>query len=227
MTNTATQRRISTIDRPRPIVRPSPVTPSRFEAPLVEPQPSAPQPLLHRLAQGGDAAVREALDTFGALVWSIARRHHLDRSEAEDAVQEAFIDVWRTAARFDPAQGSEATFVATIAHRRCIDRHRRAEARPRFEDVGPVLERGSTCDDEVVEREEEGDLVRKELAGLRPQQRRVLELGFLGGLSHSQIAERLGMPLGTVKTHARRGLRRLKEALEQTSLAESTLPKTA
>jgi RNA polymerase sigma-70 factor (ECF subfamily) len=173
------------------------------------------------LAGGDDAAVQEALDTFGPLVWSIARRHHIDRSEAEDAVQEVFLDLWRTAARFDPAQGSEATFVATVAHRRCIDRHRRADARPRFEDAGPAFERGSAPDDEIVEREEEGDIVRRELAALRPQQRLVLELAFLLGLSHSQIAERLGMPLGTVKTHARRGLRRLKEALEETSLAAS------
>jgi RNA polymerase sigma-70 factor (ECF subfamily) len=235
MTKTAKLRRITT----RESHRASPVHPTGASAtvPQFAPSESRPAsgaterraaavpelPLLHRLAQGGDAAVREALETFGTLVWSIARRHHVDRSEAEDAVQEVFLDLWRTAARFDPAQGSEATFVATIAHRRCIDRHRRAEARPRFEEVGPGFDRGGAPDDESVEREEEGDLVRRELAALRPQQRTVLELGFLGGLSHSQIAERLGMPLGTVKTHARRGLRRLKEALLETSLAASVV----
>lgn len=238
MTKTAKLRRITTRERRHPsharqtsapatVAAVPPFAPSESESanPITEVRAAAtpPLPLLHRLAQGDDAAVREALATFGTLVWSIARRHHVDRSEAEDAVQEVFLDLWRTAARFDPAQGSEATFVATIAHRRCIDRHRRAEARPRFEDIGPAFDRGGAPDDETVEREEEGDLVRRELAALRPQQRTVLELGFLGGLSHSQIAERLGMPLGTVKTHARRGLRRLKEALLETSLAASAV----
>jgi RNA polymerase sigma-70 factor, ECF subfamily len=155
---------------------------------VVEPTSALPEgaPLLHRLCAGERAAVDEALATWGPLVWSIARRHHPDRTEAEDAVQEIFIDLWRTARRFDPAVGSEATFVATVAHRRCIDRHRRTQARPRYEDVEPAL-----------------------------------EMSFLKGLSHSQISDVLGMPLGTVKTHARRGLKKLREQLEGTGLAAS------
>lgn len=173
-----------------------------------------------------------ALAAWGPLIWSIARRHHNDRTEAEDAVQEIFTDLWRTAGRFDPTMGSEATFVGTIAHRRCIDRHRRTQARPRFEDIAAA--EGSASNDLAprdrdamdpgyaeVEREDERTLLREHLASLRPIQRRVIELCFFKGQSHSQIAAALEMPLGTVKTHARRGLKRLREQLEGTTLAAS------
>lgn len=221
MTTTRRAPNSKTSSRSRaPLVRP--VEPEASARPSAAAQPDEPRaPLLHRLAGGDPEAVREALDTFGTLVLSIARRHHADRGEAEDAVQEIFVDLWRTGVRFDPNQGSEATFVATVAHRRCIDRHRRAEARPRFEDIETSPERAVESQVAQVESEEESDLVRGELARLRAPQRRVLELSFLAGLSHSQIAEVLGMPLGTVKTHARRGLQRLQDALSGTSLAAS------
>ncbi|QDU83463.1 ECF RNA polymerase sigma factor SigK [Planctomycetes bacterium Pla163] len=190
-----------------------------------EQEPATPlpedAPLLHRLCAGERAAVDESLATWGPLVWSIARRHHPDRTEAEDAVQEIFIDLWRTARRFDPAVGSEATFVATVAHRRCIDRHRRTQARPRYEDVEPALDRVGSEGVDTVELADQAEVLHEQLETLRPIQRRVIEMSFLKGLSHSQISDVLGMPLGTVKTHARRGLKKLREQLEGTGLAAS------
>lgn len=188
--------------------------------------------LLQRIGRGESDAVEAALDAFGPLVWSIARRHHPDRGEAEDVVQEVFIDLWRTASRFDPSMGAESTFVGTIAHRRCIDRHRRAQARPRFEDVEPALDGAGielggadpALRDQglaTVEREDERTALERHLRALRPIQRRVIEMCFFQGRSHSQVADLLEMPLGTVKTHARRGLKRLREQLEGTGLAAS------
>src|SRR5512133_2795665 len=81
--------------------------------------------ILDRVARGDQKAVRQCIDEFGGLVWAIARRMTRSRADAEDAVQEIFIDVWRSAARFDAAQGSEKVFVTTIARRRLIDRIRR------------------------------------------------------------------------------------------------------
>lgn len=228
--------------RPRPTERsgarpahaaPAPQRPTPAPSPTSASDEDEGLTLLQRVGRGESDAVERALEAWGPLVWSIARRHHHDRAEAEDAVQEIFIDLWRTAARFDPAMGSEATFVGTIAHRRCIDRHRRAQARPRFEDVEPALD-GAGQEQQLetdaalsdaglarVEQVDERAALEEHLALLRPIQRRVIELCFFKGQSHSQIAELLEMPLGTVKTHARRGLKRLRDQLDGTGLAAS------
>src|SRR5512145_3131135 len=83
------------------------------------------QSILERVARGDSKAVRECIDEFGGLVWAIARRMARTRADAEDAVQEIFVDVWKSAGRYDPSQGSEKVFVTTIARRRLIDRLRR------------------------------------------------------------------------------------------------------
>lgn len=160
---------------------------------------------------------------FRGLIWSLARRLCPDPTEAEDAVQEIFIDVWRSAGRFDPAIASEATFVATIARRRLIDRSRRRRRRPEapveIEAIEGVLAQGGDRGEEDVshesrhERREIAALAQDALERLRPEQRRVLLLSIRQGQSHEQIATSTGLPLGTVKTHARRGLIRLRELL--------------
>ena len=169
---------------------------------------------LERVAAGDEAAVAECLDRFGALVWSLARRLAPGRDEAEDAVQEIFVDVWKSAARFDPKMGSETAFVATIARRRLIDRARRAGRRPDLSDLPETLPDETRAAEETVELCDEAALAKRELETLRPEQRRVLRLAIWDGLSHSQIAEHLSLPLGTVKTHVRRGLTRIREQIE-------------
>jgi RNA polymerase sigma-70 factor (ECF subfamily) len=128
------------------------------------------------------------------------------RADAEDAVQEIFIDVWRSAGRFDAAQGSEKVFITTIARRRLIDRIRRGKMNQMMDSVESLedvkwAEPGN--DGEVrVEAERAAAVV----ARLRPDQCKVLRMGLLEGMTHSEIATATGMPLGTVKTQMRRGL---------------------
>lgn len=162
--------------------------------------------VLDRVARGDSKAVRECIDEFGGLVWAIARRMTRSRADAEDAVQEIFVDIWRSASRFDPTQGSEKVFITTIARRRLIDRIRRSrmshlmDSEESLEDVR-WAEPGN--DGEIrVEAERAAAVV----ARLRPEQRKVLRMGLLEGLTHSEIATATGMPLGTVKTQMRRGL---------------------
>ena len=149
---------------------------------------------------------------FSGLVWSIARKLSADPSDAEDAVQEVFIDLWRSAHRFDPEKGTETTFVATIARRRLIDRGRRRQRRPEVPGVDEAVAAPNPTpqDSDVKDR---AAMVDRAMGALRPEQRRVLQLAIHHGASHEQIATSTGMPLGTVKTHARRGLIRLRDIL--------------
>jgi RNA polymerase sigma-70 factor (ECF subfamily) len=169
--------------------------------------------ILQRIAAGDSAAVDECLQQYGGLVWSLARRFCPDHAEAEDAVQEVFVDVWRSAGRFDESVGSEPTFITMIARRRLIDRHRK---RTRQVDTAVLVEEALPGEEEKkdqVEFAEDVAQAREALKQLRSEERRVLELSIYEGLSQSRIAEVTEMPLGTVKTHARRGLIRLRELL--------------
>jgi RNA polymerase sigma-70 factor (ECF subfamily) len=152
------------------------------------------------------------MERFSGLVWSIARKLSADPSDAEDAVQEVFIDLWRSAHRFDPDKGTETTFVATIARRRLIDRGRRRQRRPEVPGIDDGIAVQEPSDDRTDIRERAA-LVNRAMGSLRPEQRRVLQLAINHGATHEQIATSTGMPLGTVKTHARRGLMRLREVL--------------
>jgi RNA polymerase sigma-70 factor (ECF subfamily) len=172
--------------------------------------------LLQRVGQGDSQAVAECLDRFGGLVWSLARKLIGNPSEAEDAVQEVFIELWKNASRYDPSVASEATFVTMIARRRLIDRRRRQSRRPESDSV-PVDElpvANGVNDHRRVDLADDAARATRAIAELRPQQRQVLELAVCEGWTHQNIADRLQMPLGTVKTHVRRGLTRVREMLE-------------
>lgn len=176
-----------------------------------------PEDLLPAVARGDAAAVKACLDRYGALVWSLARRMCRSGADAEDAVQEIFVSVWKNAARFDPEKGSEVTFIATIARRRLIDRMRHAGRRPAPGgiDAGAGM---AVTDDTVgatVEQREEVQIASRALSELSEDQRRVLQMSIGHGLSHEKIAEATGIPLGTVKTHIRRGLIRVRGLLEE------------
>jgi RNA polymerase sigma-70 factor (ECF subfamily) len=172
-----------------------------------------PECLLHDVAAGKADSIDACLRRFSAPVWQLARRVLGSEHDTEDAVQEIFLDVWRSAERFDPRAGSELTFVLTIARRRLIDRTRRRQRIPAPDEaaVETVTELGSAM--AGVETRDESARVAAAMAQLRPEQRSVLEASFLAGQTHSQIAAETGMALGTVKTHARRGLRRVRELL--------------
>ena len=146
-------------------------------------------------------------------MWSIARKLCSNYADAEDAVQEVFIEVWRHADRFDPQIASESTFITMIARRRLIDRLRRRGRELDTASVQEEMVESTSRHEEQTEIEEEAARAREYMQQLRPQQRQVLELSITHGLSQSQIAEATDLPLGTVKTHARRGLMRLRELL--------------
>ncbi len=172
--------------------------------------------ILGLVAAGDPDAVRACMDRYSGLVWSLARRFCFNPADAEDAVQEIFLDIWRSAARFDSGVASEATFVAMIARRRLIDRRRRASREGNLADVAinsirVQPERG----EEQLAKREQAVMAAEAIEKLRPEQQRVLRLSVYQGLSHERIAEATGLPLGTVKTHVRRGLIRIREIVGQ------------
>ncbi|MGA2778585.1 MAG: sigma-70 family RNA polymerase sigma factor [Steroidobacteraceae bacterium] len=170
--------------------------------------------VLQRIASGDPAAVRACIDQYGALIWSLSRRLSRTPSDAEDATQEIFLDIWKSAGRFDVTQGSEKMFVAMIARRRLIDRLRKTSAEPPM-DGDAELETISWSDPGTAsETASEAELAARAMRELKPEQREVLELGLLHGLSQSEIASRLGVPLGSVKSLMRRGLIKIREFMQ-------------
>ena len=171
------------------------------------------QAILQRIAVGDRTAVQECLDRYGGLIWSIARKMLRDQDEAEDAVQEIFIDIWKSASRFDPSMASETTFVAVLARRRLIDRIRSSARRISADSLDDVLLEPFTRADKHMQLAAEANQAAEAMRALRPEQQQVLRLSIIQGMSHQEISEATGMPLGTVKTHARRGLIEVREYL--------------
>jgi RNA polymerase sigma factor (sigma-70 family) len=171
------------------------------------------QAILHRIAAGDGTAVQDCLNAYGGLVWSIARKMLRSQEDAEDAVQEIFVDVWKNAERYDDAQSSETTFIAMIARRRLIDRIRFMNRRISADSIEDVPTEPFTRSDEKMQVCIEAKEVAQVMKGLRPEQRQVLYLSIVQGMSHQEISDATGMPLGTVKTHARRGILQAREAL--------------
>lgn len=181
--------------------------------------------LLPRVAAGDAGAVRACIDRYAGLILALARRLSITGADADDAMQEIFVELWKSASRFDPAIAPEAAFVAMIARRRLIDRRRRLD---RQDDRASLSEatagaaavdswRGPLGSDaegpsRAASREESGRAAQA-LDQLTPEQQRVLRLSIQAGMSHETISNALNMPLGTVKTHARRGLMRLRQLL--------------
>jgi len=174
--------------------------------------------LLERIATGDERAVQECMDRYGGLVWSICRRLCRNLEDAEDAVQEVFIDIWSSASRFDRAVAAEETFVAMIARRRVIDRWRRKRREPRAEGILEGADPAAPVDENEVDIRDEASRIQALMTRLRPEQRTVLDLSIFQGLSHRDIAGQLDLPLGTVKTHVRRGLMRVREMLGEDPL---------
>ena len=166
----------------------------------------APRDLVRRLAAQDQSALAEFYDRFAPLVNALALRILRDSSDAEDVVQEVFLQAWRQAERFDPARGSPEAWLCTIARTRAIDRLRRRSSRREQPEESAPPPAGSP-------RNEEALAVRAAIAGLSEDQRRALELAYYEGLTQTEIATRLGEPLGTIKTRIRTAMIRLREAL--------------
>ncbi len=175
--------------------------------------------LLVRIGEGDASAVRPLIDAYGGLVWSIVRARFPgsgQQRDAEEVVQDVFASIWKDAARFDPARGSEKTFIAVIARRRVIDRLRRngssqesaveADRLDGHIDGKPMP--GLTSDAEEVRK------ASRALESLPQPQRMVLRLFIVSGQTHEQISAATGVPLGTVKSHIRRGLARVREEVQ-------------
>jgi RNA polymerase sigma-70 factor (ECF subfamily) len=169
--------------------------------------------VLARVAAGEEVAMRECIDVFGGLVWSLALRSTQHRQEAEDAVQDIFLSIWRVAERYRPELGSETVFVATIARRHLIDRFRRRPMAMQSldDEEAPV----QVAIHDSPESASDLDRVRERLHLLKPEERKLLDWAFLRGMTQSEIATATGMPLGTVKSHMRRGLLRLRALLDE------------
>lgn len=167
--------------------------------------------VLPRIAAGEPAAVADCIARYGGLVWSLARRFLGNPADAEDAVQDVFIELWKNAARYDPARSSEPTYITMIARRRLIDRKRKAGRTPALQPLPdePPGVRGT----DRIEVEDEAAKAAAVLGELRDDERRVIQMAVYQGLTHEEIAAATGLPVGTVKTHIRRGLIRVRERL--------------
>jgi len=177
--------------------------------------------LLSLVASSDDQALAELYDRFGGVAYGLAFRILRDESLAQDAVQEAFLAVWRTADRFLAERAKASTWILTLVHRRAVDLVRRQERR-RGEPLESVPE--PVASEQVEEQATirfQRQVVQEALRRLPPEQREALELGYYAGLTQSELAERLGQPLGTIKSRMFTGLTRLKDLLAQAGLEES------
>ncbi len=176
--------------------------------------------LLTRIANGDKTAVSECVDRYGGLLFALASRFTRSQADAEDAVQEVFIDLWKSAGRFKPTIASEQTFVSVIARRRLIDRARRRKLDLTSINVEQLV--GSTGDvGRELEVHDEASKATTILDQLPGDQCQAIRLAVFGGLSHSQIAAVTGLSLGTVKTHIRRGLITIRQQLGVSSAVKT------
>ncbi|MCC6675598.1 MAG: sigma-70 family RNA polymerase sigma factor [Phycisphaerales bacterium] len=178
--------------------------------------------ILQRIAGGQSGAIRECLDRYGDFVWSLAHRYLSAMGEdVDDAVQEIFIELWRSAPRFDPAIGSEPAFIATIAHRRLISRQRRA-GRRRTVPVESIAEPAARAQlRDPAQLRDEARSAAEAFRRLSDEERHIIELSLYHGLTHERIAAHINIPVGTVKTRIRRGLIRLREFMSEPAAGEA------
>ena len=176
-------------------------------------------------ARSDDSALAELYDRFGRVVYGLALRMLRDRSLAEDAVQDVFLDVWRNAHRFMPERAKASTWILTFAHRRAVDivrREERRQADPLTDDSAAGIAPEET--EEAAWLRFERERVQSALKQLPDVQREALELAYYGGFSQSELAERLGVPLGTIKSRMFAGLARLRELLDESAQEGSWRP---
>lgn len=173
---------------------------------------------LMRLVRNGDAAAFDVIyERHGRMAYSLARRICGEQQAAEDVVQEVFLSAWRRASTYDPARASVRTWLLSIVHHRAIDALRRTGTADRRRAATPVeeleLDAGVSVESEAIAGERAAT-VRHGLGELPPEQSRVIELAYFGGFTHTEIADMLGLPIGTVKGRMRLGLDKLRSRFE-------------
>jgi RNA polymerase sigma-70 factor, ECF subfamily len=170
--------------------------------------------LLRQVARGDEAAFATLYDDVADAVYGLVLRVVRDQAQSEEVTQEVLVEIWRTAARFDPARGSAKTWILAMAHRRAVDRVRTAQAAADRDDrVGRLHLPAHDDVAEAVQNRLESEQVRRALADLTDVQREVITLAYYRGLTHREVADLLGLPLGTVKTRLRDGLIRIRDAM--------------
>lgn len=171
--------------------------------------------LLKACGRSDEAAFAQLYDATASRAVGLAVRVVRDPAQAEEVAQEAFLEIWRTAARFDPAKGSPLGWLLTIVHRKAVDRVRSAEASTRrdttYHQQNPSIDHDSTA--EAAQASLEARRVRNALESLTPVQREALELAYFGGYTHTEVATMLDLPVGTAKTRIRDGLIRLRDTM--------------
>ena len=168
--------------------------------------------LVALVARADDGALAELYDRFGHVAYGLALRVVRDPSLAEDAVQEAFLAVWRSAARFVPERAKASTWILTVVHRRAVDIVRREEPR-RTEPLEAAPQPSANLTEDEAWLRLQRTRVQEALRRLPDQQREALELAYFGGFTQSELADRLGEPLCTIKSRMFTGLARLRELL--------------
>ena len=168
--------------------------------------------LVALVARSEESALAELYDRIGGAAYGLAYRILRDEALAEDAVQEAFLGLWRSAGSFVPERAKASTWLLTLVHRRAVDLVRR-EQRRRAEPLEGVPEPADPAAEEAAWLRLERERVQGALAQLPDQQREAIELAYYGGYTQSELADRLGQPLGTIKSRMFSGLARLRELL--------------
>lgn len=199
-------------------VRPSTIT---MAIPAMSPATEPDRRLIERMARGEEQALSALYDRFAGALYGMAFRIAGERADADEIVLDSFQQAWRDAARFRQERGSVAAWLIMICRSRALDlvrsRARRDRAVTRASSAAsddvPAMGRGPTATASPAEAGERGRLVSAALATLATPQRQAIELAFFEGLSHSEIAEHLGEPLGTIKTRVRLGMQKLRDAL--------------
>ena len=174
--------------------------------------------LLARVAKRERAAFEQLYARYSNILYATAMKFLKQDADAQDVVQDVFIQIWDKAKLYDPTKGKPLTWALTMTRNRSIDRIRAIQRRTRLRDD---FENETVADESAGVREalsevdasEKSQILRDAVGRLSPEQRKVIELAFFGGLTQSEVADRLGEPLGTVKARARRGLMKLKESL--------------
>jgi RNA polymerase sigma-70 factor, ECF subfamily len=176
--------------------------------------------LLQKVAGGDERAFSELYDRFSAPLFGLMRQMLDDVHEAEDLLQDGFVNLWDKAANYDPTKGKAFSWAVMIFRNKAIDRlrarGRRARLTERAAEEPELWTREATQRaDDAADDMDRASMVRKAMVALPKEQRKLIELAFLKGLTHHGIAESLGLPLGTVKTSIRRGLLRLRELMKR------------
>ncbi|MDG2229971.1 MAG: sigma-70 family RNA polymerase sigma factor [Gammaproteobacteria bacterium] len=171
--------------------------------------------ILFSLAREETGAFEKLVDQYGNLIWSIARRYLSNQTEAEDAVQEVFIAIWKSAGRFDPTKASEVTFVSMIARRRLIDHLRKIYRHKNLEPIDDCFDDDALETKSILDKSADVQIISEAINQFAEEDKQLLSLSIYQGYSHSEISKLMNIPLGTVKTKIRRNLIQLRETFDQ------------